>query len=90
MVAGLPQRARETAAESIGAGDTVATELPPDARATPVPSAGDPGGGFDPQAPRSRQSFGLTSMRERTESLGGSFEILSAPGSGTQIEVTLP
>jgi signal transduction histidine kinase len=50
----------------------------------------DNGGGFDPQAPRSSQSFGLTSMRERTESLGGSFEILSSPGSGTQIEVTLP
>ena len=32
----------------------------------------DNGGGFDPSQPRSSQSFGLTSMRERTESLGGS------------------
>ena len=33
----------------------------------------DDGDGFDPRAPRSSQSFGLTSMRERTESLGGQF-----------------
>jgi signal transduction histidine kinase len=50
----------------------------------------DNGGGFDPTAPRSSQSFGLTSMRERTESLGGNFAIVSAPGTGTRIEVTLP
>ena len=50
----------------------------------------DNGGGFDPAAPRSSQSYGLTSMRERTESLGGHFAIVSAPGAGTRIEVTLP
>jgi signal transduction histidine kinase len=50
----------------------------------------DNGGGFDPSAPRSSESFGLTSMRERTESLGGHFAIVSAPGAGTRIEVTLP
>ena len=50
----------------------------------------DNGGGFDPSEPRSSQSFGLTSMRERTESLGGSFSVISAPGAGTRIEVTLP
>jgi hypothetical protein len=31
----------------------------------------DDGDGFDVSAPRSSQSFGLTSMRERAESLGG-------------------
>jgi signal transduction histidine kinase len=29
-------------------------------------------------------------MRDRVESLGGRFEIHSAPDSGTQINVTLP
>jgi len=50
----------------------------------------DDGEGFDLTAPRSSQSFGLTSMRERTESLGGTFSISSAPGSGTTVEVLLP
>jgi signal transduction histidine kinase len=47
----------------------------------------DDGDGFDLSAPRSSQSFGLTSMRERAESLGGRFDISSAPGAGTTIEV---
>lgn len=50
----------------------------------------DDGEGFDVTAPRSQQSYGLTSMRERTESLGGRFSIDSTPGGGTTIEVTLP
>jgi signal transduction histidine kinase len=50
----------------------------------------DDGDGFDLAAPRSSQSFGLTSMRERAESLGGQFNISSAPGAGTTIEVVLP
>lgn len=33
---------------------------------------------------------GLTSMRERTAELGGSFEIDSAPGGGTLVRVRLP
>jgi signal transduction histidine kinase len=50
----------------------------------------DDGEGFDTSAPRSPQSFGLTSMRERTESLGGEFSIASTPGGGTTVEVALP
>jgi signal transduction histidine kinase len=50
----------------------------------------DDGEGFDVSAPRSPQSFGLTSMRERTESLGGEFTIASTPGTGTTVEVSLP
>ena len=49
----------------------------------------DDGDGFDLSAPRSSQSFGLTSMRERAESLGGRFEISSTPGAGTTIEVVV-
>ena len=33
---------------------------------------------------------GLSSMRERAEELGGSFEVETAPGSGTTISVRLP
>ncbi len=53
---------------------------------------GDEGVGFDPaDAPRStRRSFGLASMRERAELLGGTVRIESAPGSGTRVVVTVP
>ena len=50
----------------------------------------DDGDGFDPAGPRSAASYGLTGMRERTESLGGEFKLASAPGSGTTIDVLLP
>jgi signal transduction histidine kinase len=38
----------------------------------------------------SKRSFGLQTMRERAESVGGSLFIQSDPGSGTQIECRLP
>ena len=49
----------------------------------------DDGKGFDPDAvgPRRR---GLVGMRERVELLGGSIEITSSSGRGTQIAVALP
>ena len=50
----------------------------------------DNGDGFDVAADRSPQSFGLQSMRERTESLGGRFDVASTPGSGTTVNVVLP
>jgi signal transduction histidine kinase len=46
---------------------------------TPGPVATGAGGGF-----------GITSMRERTEGIGGEFRLTSAPGDGTTVEVTLP
>jgi signal transduction histidine kinase len=49
----------------------------------------DDGKGFDPDAPR-RRGFGLTSMRERAEQRGGTVEVRSNPGSGTEVEVQLP
>ena len=52
----------------------------------------DDGDGFDPDAvPRAgRQHFGLLIMRERVESLGGTFAVRSSPERGTTVEVTLP
>jgi signal transduction histidine kinase len=51
----------------------------------------DDGRGFDPDQPEAHGSsgFGITSMRERAESLGGKFTIHSSPGDGTTVQVTL-
>jgi signal transduction histidine kinase len=58
----------------------------PDALALDV---ADDGQGFD-AARLNRGGFGLTSMRERAEELGGEFTIESEPGKGTKIAVLIP
>ncbi|HEX7291097.1 MAG TPA: sensor histidine kinase [Conexibacter sp.] len=51
----------------------------------------DDGGGFDPDPARQPAgAFGLTSIRERAAAFGGRAQIRSAPGDGTEVEVTLP
>jgi signal transduction histidine kinase len=52
----------------------------------------DDGQGFDPAAIAARQAegFGLQAMRERAEALGGSLEVISQPGEGTQVIVKVP
>ncbi|MDP8956145.1 MAG: sensor histidine kinase [Actinomycetota bacterium] len=51
----------------------------------------DDGVGFEPaKANGTRVGFGLTSMRERAEALGGEFRIESRPGEGTRVEVNVP
>ena len=52
----------------------------------------DRGCGFDPQRWRSQrpQGFGLFSIRERVESLGGVFALNSRPGRGVRVTVKLP
>ncbi|MGN6190348.1 MAG: sensor histidine kinase [Conexibacter sp.] len=51
----------------------------------------DDGRGFDPDPARvPAGAFGLTSMRERAAAFGGRAQIRSAPGDGTEVEVTLP
>jgi signal transduction histidine kinase len=49
----------------------------------------DNGSGFDPQAVESKGGLGLTSMRERVEKMGGVLTILSTPGEGTKVKVSL-
>jgi signal transduction histidine kinase len=49
----------------------------------------DDGCGFDPQV-ASTNGFGLTSMRERAEALGGRVEVRSRTGGGTEVEVIVP
>ncbi|MED1782823.1 sensor histidine kinase [Brevibacillus fortis] len=49
----------------------------------------DDGVGFDPDGEK-LTSYGLRSMQERVAEVGGSMEIYSAIGKGTQIEVRIP
>ena len=50
----------------------------------------DDGVGFDPANLQGRGGYGITSMRERAEAVGGTLHVTSAPGRGTTIAVTLP
>jgi len=54
----------------------------------------DDGVGFDPEAVRAREGtgggFGLFSLRERLELLGGQFEVDSAPGRGASFTMFAP
>ncbi|MCW3054267.1 MAG: hypothetical protein JWN14_3437 [Chthonomonadales bacterium] len=48
----------------------------------------DDGRGFDPEA-EGHVGFGLQGIRERVNRLGGSLVLLSAPGQGTELDVTV-
>lgn len=52
----------------------------------------DDGQGFEPAGvgKLAGNHFGLETMRERAESIGGRFRIESQPGTGTRVVVTLP
>jgi NarL family two-component system sensor histidine kinase LiaS len=49
----------------------------------------DDGAGFRADQVK-RGSYGLSTMRERANKLGGDASIISKPGSGTRVRVTLP
>lgn len=53
-------------------------------------SINDNGAGFDPEAPRNPDSYGLAGMEERVRMLGGHYEINSTTRKGTTIVVTIP
>jgi ligand-binding sensor domain-containing protein/signal transduction histidine kinase len=55
-------------------------------------SVKDDGRGFDrqSQANGSNGHFGLVSMRERAEEMGGSVQINSSPGEGSEVAVSIP
>lgn len=50
----------------------------------------DAGRGFDPSAVRRPEGYGLLAMRERVEALGGTLQVRSSPGAGTEIEARFP
>jgi signal transduction histidine kinase len=52
----------------------------------------DDGVGFDPAGgdDGGRSTFGLDTMRERAESVGGRIRLTSSPGQGTAVDIELP
>ena len=52
-----------------------------------VLEVGDSGRGMSGVEP---SGFGVDGMRERARQIGGEFQILSDPGRGTRIVVTVP
>jgi signal transduction histidine kinase len=50
----------------------------------------DHGQGFDTERLSGSEGFGLLSMRGRAEAVGGSLEVVSAPGQGTRVIVQIP
>ncbi|MEJ0101921.1 MAG: PAS domain S-box protein [Bacteroidota bacterium] len=53
-------------------------------------SINDDGTGFDPTSVKNNKSFGILGMKERVLSVGGKFELISSPGKGTTIIISLP
>ncbi len=53
-------------------------------------SVSDQGRGFDPQELKETSGFGLLSIRERTELLGGRMKIESAAGQGSRFRLVVP
>ena len=50
----------------------------------------DNGAGFDPHVNSLSRGFGLISMQERADRIGGDLTILTKPGAGTKIHLLLP
>ena len=55
----------------------------------------DNGRGFDLEKLKEKRDdfvggFGLFSMRERVDLLGGELDIITEPGKGTQLDIVLP
>jgi two-component system NarL family sensor kinase len=49
----------------------------------------DDGVGFDPHMPKLNRGFGLISMHERADRIGGELTILTQPGSGTKVHLLI-
>ena len=50
----------------------------------------DNGDGFDPAAPVAAGHLGLRGLADEAEVLGGTLEVTSAPGQGTELRLVLP
>ena len=50
----------------------------------------DDGDGFEPTTVKNNKSFGILGMKERVLSLGGEFTLVSSPGKGTNVRISLP
>jgi signal transduction histidine kinase len=83
---------REAVANAVRHGRAARVDLALSRRDDLRLTVADDGCGFDPGAQPSRPNagFGLVSMRERAEALGGTLDVSSARGAGTTIEVLIP
>ena len=50
----------------------------------------DDGVGFDTDSIQNKKSFGILGMKERVLALSGKFELITSPGKGSKITVSLP
>ncbi len=50
----------------------------------------DNGKGFNTAKVRDKKSFGLLGIKERVRSVNGNFELISSPGKGTKIIISIP
>jgi len=50
----------------------------------------DDGSGFQPEQIELASRYGLRGMRERADGIGADFQIISRPGEGTTISLSLP
>ena len=50
----------------------------------------DDGAGMRPATNSARPTFGLTGMQERVSTLGGQMKVISHPGEGTKIKISVP
>jgi signal transduction histidine kinase len=57
---------------------------------TLVLTVADNGRGFDPEAPRADNHYGLVNMRDRAMAIGGRLELVSRPEAGTTVTTTVP
>jgi PAS domain S-box-containing protein len=55
-----------------------------------VMSIADNGKGFDPLKVTEKKTLGILGMKERSEMVGGTYEINSKPGEGTSVIVSVP
>lgn len=53
-------------------------------------SISDNGKGFDKQAIAEKRTLGILGMNERSQMIGGTYEIISEPGKGTHVSVKVP
>ncbi len=73
-----------------GTSDAVVTVTVPEGRALSI-TVQDQGAGFDPDSmTEGTMRFGLLSIRERVEGMGGAFRLRSSPGAGTEVELSIP
>ncbi|HMN93913.1 MAG TPA: sensor histidine kinase [Hydrogenophaga sp.] len=71
----------------------VKLQQPGDADTRLLITVSDAGAGFDPKAledHHTHRGFGLISVRERLDHLGGSMHVVSHPGDGTTVTLSVP